>query len=148
MVRLDLFIEIPCSDKELAEKIREAPIPRLDQRGWSKEEYSDAEDHYKIRWHESFYVESPEAFELTSYNMLSHKDRSEFRKAILDKDVQGRLDAHLKAIWTLVGKQVDVGIWWTVEPDDRDADIAEEAEQDAYNRVMLSPLEQLATAGQ
>lgn len=148
IVRLDLYVLIPCSDKELAEKLREAAPLGMSQSGWSRQEYSNDEDHYKVRWSESFYVPNPEAFENTSFNMMSHKERSGLRKAILDEEVQRKLDMRLKAIWTLADKQIDIGIWWTVEPDDRDADVALDAEQDAYNRIMLSPLEQLATAGQ
>ena len=147
-VRLDLYIEIPCSDEELAEKVRDEQIMELELGLFQREKYSDAEDHYMVRWYESLYVPNPEGWEDTSFNLLSHKERTELHEAILDKEVQERLDERLKAIWTLIGKQVDVGIWWTIEPDDRDADVAEDADQDAYNSIMLSPLEQLATAGQ
>jgi hypothetical protein len=139
-MRLDLEIQVPDDTPEIE---RDRLQCGLDSGAGFDGVYTGTEaDCSGYRWSVLHQFSIPTLWSGNTYNSLSHKHRLALKELVIGSSLR---DLHLKSLWKHVGKMTPVEVYWTVVDNDRHEDVSESADQDEYNRIMLSPLEQLAS---
>lgn len=146
MLRLDLHIELP--DKEAEDHMGEYIDCDCDDAFMICDDdmfFTSDPKLAGVRFSSTFEVEDLKALGDDYYCSLSFKHRKALREFVVSDEMEKKKRICLAALWKRLDKMVPVQVYWTVQAPTRDADVHEELGQEAYNSVMLSPLEQLAS---
>ena len=134
-IRLDLFIELPNAE---AEDLTSHYVDCDDDMYLCSENdmyYTSDPKLSGIRFNSILEVDDFKECSKDYYNSLSFKHRKALREFVVSDEMEKKKRSCLAALWKRLGKMVPVQVYWTVMAATRDADVHEEADQEAYNSI-------------